>query len=88
MSALSEVELAQARAAIRDNRPLSPMLGDALVREVVRLRRVVAEERAAGASLFAETGRLSIALVGVRDAADMALSDDVSPKPGNRTVRR
>jgi len=86
MTALSDAELRAATEAVRSNRPLSPMTGAALIGEVLRLRRLVADERKAGAALFAETGRLSIALDTIRRSAETTLADGVSPTPENRTT--
>lgn len=88
MTALTDADLARARETVAACRPLSPTLGDALIREALRLRRVVAGERAEGAAQFAESNRLAIALDAIRATADAALSDDVSPAPGTRTPTR
>lgn len=88
MTGLSDKELAAAREAVTNSRPISPMTGAALIGEIDRLRHLVGEERAAAGSQFGESNRLAAVLLAIRDQADAALADDVSPAPGNRTARR
>jgi hypothetical protein len=85
VTALSDAELTQARDAVRSNRPVSPMLADALLGEVVRLRHRAERDRAVIRSLSTESLRLATAMQKIRDRANEALEPDVAPTTGNRT---
>lgn len=85
---LTDAELSAANTAVNNSRPLSPLLGAALIREVMRLRRAASQDHKVIASLSTESLRLGAALQRLRADIDTALNPDVSPAPGNRTVPR
>jgi len=86
VTALTDAELRAAREAVANSRPISPMLGAALIREVEQRRRAADQDRKVIASLSTESLRLADALQRIRARADEALDPDVSPAPGNRTA--